>query len=912
MKKLTAILLVIAMLLTVFCMTGCNSEPSAETEATETTEAPEVSGDFEYIELADGTLALTGYLGSEEAPQLPTEIGGKTVSAIGESAFAGCLTIQTLTVPEGITEIGDYAFECCEYLTQATLPASLRTLGKGAFSGNVMLETVTIPEGITSICDGAFFYCKHLGEITLPDSLETVGEFVLAECGALREAHIGKNLKKLGARMFWGDMSLQSVTVPDTLTEIGELAFYNCEMLSGFDIPASVTEIGRYAFRSCGSLTEITVPVKTVREHTFYGCYSLEKITLTDNVETIEPFAFANTACADEFFIPASVKDIQTCALGSVRTPAFRVDENSPYFAAIDGVLTSKDGKRLVAYPTDRADTAYDIPNGIEAIAPYAFSGVYMLETLSVPASVTTLEDGAFKELANLPELTIPASVTNMGECVFEGMNAGTIRLNAAISDLPEGTFRNCGAENIILPETLETIGKEAFVNAGNVIELTLPESLRTIESGAFAGTSCSFISASENFKFENSGLFSADGKTLYCLRHSMDATDITIPEGVETVDAYAIDCRNLQTVTVPDSLRTIGEYGIGYQFTSFDSIHANPVIGMRIYGSDNEAIRAYAADNNLGFFTAEPAQNVTELTLAGNETADFIIENANPEDVWYSSYDNDIVSVTQDGKLTAHKKGEAEVFASVGTTHFKCKVTVTSDGDANPDAFDASKYRDLSKDEVPAWMEGYMKFNEGRISPDHDNNAYSAAYKGENYFEGIWAAQLDESEYDKGANDLFGVDFRPQMRMMGHGLETELSAYETPDDLVVYSGTNDFGRFIGGRFTMANLKASIGTTVTEPYFLSTALQESVTPTFGGDYCSVFIIYADKELVEGGYIEATVGQGAGGEYELLMLGGVKMEVIDAGVREITLTDEWTGEVSTRYETYMRVRLVPKD
>lgn len=909
MKKLTAIVLVIALMLTAFCLTGCSDKQTAETEVTE---EAKTFGDYEYIEREDGTLELTAYRGREEAPEIPAQIEGKNVTLIGADAFRGCLTIKSLTVPEGITAIGDYAFECCEYLTQATLPASVQRLGKGAFSGCVMLETVTVPEGITDIGDGAFFYCKHLDSIDLPDSLETAGEFVFSECSSLREAHIGRGLKRIGTRMFWSCTSLQRVELPQTVEAIGDLAFSGCEMLSDITLPDGLREIGKSAFRSCGSLTEITVPVQRIGAYAFCSCYSLQHITLTDNVQTIEPYAFAGTACEDSFNIPASVTDIQDCALISVRTPAFTVAAGNPNYATLDGVLTDKDGTRLIAYPTERAGETYSIPDGVTTIAPYAFSGVYTMTELTIPDSVTTLEDGAFIELSNLPEIIIPASVTEMGNAVFEGMSAQTIRLEASITELPEGTFRNCSAENIILPKTLETIGKDGFVNAGNLIELTLPASLRTIESGALAGTSCDFISASENFKTENGSLYSADGKTLYCMRRSAETTDITVPDGVEVIEPYAIDCRDLQSVTVPSSIRTIGEYGIGYRFVSSVQVKAEPVIGMRIYGDGNDAVRAYAVNNNLGFFTAEPVQNVTELTLAGNETAQFVIENATPGDVWYSSFDNDIVSVTQEGTITAHRQGEAAVYANVGTTYFKCTVTVTSDGDANPDAFDASKYRDLTPDEIPAWVEDYLRRNEGNVSMAYENNAFSAAYKGENYYEGIWAAQVDESEYDSTATTMFGEDFRPQMRMMGHGLATELSAYETGDDLVLYSGTVDFGRFIGGSFTMENLKASIGTTITEPYFLSTALLESVTPTFAGPYCSVFIIYADKELIEGGYIEGTVGRGAGGEYELLMLGGVKMEIIDAGVREITLTDEWTGEVSTRCETYMKVRLVPKD
>lgn len=381
------------------------------------------------------------------------------------------------------------------------------------------------------------------------------------------------------------------------------------------------------------------------------------------------------------------------------------------------------------------------------------------------------------------------------------------------------------------------------------------------------------------------------------------------IPEGVEAIAPYAIDCARLNSVTVPASLKTVGEYGLGFKFYTGEP---EPVVGLNIYAPEGCPVRTYANENRIGCFTAEPGQNLTEISLKGDETARFTVENADPADVVYSCFDPEIASVAQDGTITAHKTGKTAVYASVGYTHFKCDVTVTSDGSPNPRAFDASAYRDLSAEEVSTWLENYLKVNEGALILDPDSNPYSAAYKSENFFEGIWAAQVEESVYDAGAEDLFGVGFRPQMRMMGHGLSTELSCYEQPDSLVLYSGTDDFGRFLGKPATLQNLKDAVGTVITEPFFLSTALQESVTPTFGGPYCSVFIIYADRDAIDGGYIEATADQGAGGEYELLMQGGTKMEIIDAGIREISLTDKWTGIVSTQYETYMKVRLLPKE
>lgn len=909
MKKLIAILLCVTMLLGVLCLCGCHTQNTDETGASGETQPPETDGDFEYLE-QDGASVLVGYNGTEETLKLPEKLGGKPVIAIGEGAFSGKLGLSTVIVPEGVTDLGDYAFESCSELAEVMLPSSLRTVGKGAFSGCVSLETVKLSEGIESFGDGAFFYCRSLKSFTVPASVKSLGDYLFAECGALQTLELKEGVTEVSDRMCWKCMSLQSVVLPESLTAVGARAFARCENLRDIVLPDGVSEVGEEAFAECGSITKMKFSASVLRNRTFAGCYSLEELILTSSVREIEPFGLARLTVAGDLYIPGSIEKIGTGAFYGINTTGYVVDETSLNFTAVDGVLMNRAQTKLISYPGMSERTAYTIPDTVDTIAGYAFSGVYLLEELTIPASVTTLEDYALYELCNLPELTIPASVTSIGAYAFSHVTAQTLRLESPVETLPEGAFFGCGSESILLPDTLKTIPEGSLVGCGSLMEFEIPASVETIEDGALTGISCPIRSASPNFKTEGDALYTADGKTLLHFNGTVEQTELVIPEGVERIADYAVSSRWLTSVTVPDTVTQIGEYGLGYVFDVQDPyIQKTPVTITEISASKGSAAAAYAEGNVLACFEGEPVLNITELTLAGDETAELTVENA-AIPVFYSSFDSDIVSVSENGVITAHKAGTADVFASVGPRLFKCTVTVTSDGTPNPDAFDAGKYRALAKDEVAAWMENYLAFNKDNILLDHELNAYSAAYKGENYFEGIWAAQVDESEYDAGAIDMFGSDFRPQLALMGHGLAAELDRFKQPDDLVLYSGTTDFGRFLeGGKFTMQALKDSIGTTVTEPFFLSTALQESVTPTFAGPYCCVFIIYADKEAVDGGYIEATVGQGDGGEYEILLKGGARMEVLDAGMREIYVTDEWTGEVNTVNETYMKVRLL---
>ena len=472
-------------------------------------------GDFEYCALPDGTVRLCGYLGSDEAPEIPAEIDGKPVTAIAKSAFAGNLTVKTLEIPENVTKIGDYAFECCPALESVSFPASLREVGMGAFSGCVKLATVEVPEGVEKFGDGAFFFCKKLSDFAFPGSVREVGDYMFAECSSLSKVTFKEGLPEVSERMFWGCASLRSAMLPESVKSIGALAFAKCEMLSEFAIPAGVTEVGAYAFDGCGSLRSVTFPAKVLREATFRSCYGLESFTLGEGVETIEEGAFRGASFEGEFAIPASVTTIAPGAFNSFNAAGYNVAEKNPNYSSLDGVLFSKDMTKLLAYPAGRFEEHYEIPASVTTIGSYAFAGVFFLSELELPATVTTLEDDAFYLLVNLEEFTVPATVTSMGKRVFENMNARTVTLKNDLKTLPEGTFLNSNSENVILPDGLESIGPDAFLCANGLIELTLPKGLREIADGALLGTSCTFVSESPNFKAEGYQLLSADGKTL-------------------------------------------------------------------------------------------------------------------------------------------------------------------------------------------------------------------------------------------------------------------------------------------------------------------------------------------------------------------------------------------------------------
>ena len=131
-------------------------------------------GDYEY-EIINGEATITGYIGSGGAIVIPSSLGGKPVTAIGDDAFNHCENLTNVTIPQGVTTIGDHAFFCCESLTGIIVPGSVITIGDYAFCACESLTDITISEGVTTIGKLVFADCDNLTVATIPDSVTTIG-----------------------------------------------------------------------------------------------------------------------------------------------------------------------------------------------------------------------------------------------------------------------------------------------------------------------------------------------------------------------------------------------------------------------------------------------------------------------------------------------------------------------------------------------------------------------------------------------------------------------------------------------------------------------------------------------------------------------------------------------------------------
>jgi hypothetical protein len=137
-------------------------------------------------------------------------------------------------IPNGVTNIGNYAFVVCAGLTNVTIPPSVSTIGIGAFSECTGLTNVVIPMSVTSIATEAFEGCTHLTKVTIPDSITDIGLYAFADC-----------------------QNLASVTIPNSVTNIEERAFQDCSGLTNVTIGNNLRNLGTLVFAFCPSLTGI-------------------------------------------------------------------------------------------------------------------------------------------------------------------------------------------------------------------------------------------------------------------------------------------------------------------------------------------------------------------------------------------------------------------------------------------------------------------------------------------------------------------------------------------------------------------------------------------------------------------------------------------------------------------------------
>ncbi|MCQ2274065.1 MAG: leucine-rich repeat protein [Bacteroidales bacterium] len=400
-----------------------------------------------------------------------------SVTQIWSEAFSHCISLQFIIIPDSVTEIRGHAFDCCRSL-QTIVVDSNNPKYDSRNNCNAIIETASnkmiagcpntvIPDSVTEIGESTFCGCNNLQSIVIPDSVMKIGEYAFSGCSSLQTIVIPDLVTEIGESTFRDCNNLQSIVIPDSVMKIGENAFSGCSSLQSIVIPDSVTEIGEGAFYHCSSLQTIVIPdsVTEIRRSAFRGCSSLQSIVIPDSVTEIGDGPFSGCSCLQSII----------------------VDNKNPKYDSrnnCNAIIKTSDNILIAGCKNTF------IPDTVTKIGRSAFSCCSSLRSIVLPDSVTEIGKSAFYGCSSLQSIVVPDSVTEIGEGAFYCCSSLlSIAISDSVTEIGEWTFFNCRMlQSIVIPDSVTEIGEGAFSDCRMLQSLIIPDSVTKIIGWAFQG----------------------------------------------------------------------------------------------------------------------------------------------------------------------------------------------------------------------------------------------------------------------------------------------------------------------------------------------------------------------------------------------------------------------------------------
>ena len=666
-KRLIAAFLTLCMVLTAMPLAGLTA--TAEVS----------SGDFEYAFYNGDTIQITSYTGDATTVNIPSEIDGYTVAAIGWGCFERNTEIIAVTIPDTVTIIGNLAFYRC-----------------------TSLKEIHLPDSVTQINSSAFGECTSLEEITISDKTTHIDSLAFQGTAYYNNTDNWKNgVLYIGNHIIKADPAVLSgvYTIEPNIISIADEAFLDCTLLTGLIFSNDV-------------IFDYNSPYISGSKGTFTGCTSLKKVVFLNYGSAYSSYYFP----CYSLFECESLQEIQGYSGSVIEVLAY--NHNIPFTSR--GILPTKFSYEVLDDGT-AAITGYEggveelvIPqeidgykiteikeNSIGTINMTQPSGeidvtrgyVLHLSKIIMPEGLLHVDEYAFGNLWNMREIYFSSTVEEIGFQAFFNCNS-IERIDVADNNSTfasqDGVLYNKEKSTLIqypvakqektyqMPESVKDIRNFAFSGLTFLEELTLPKSI------AFDGITQYTFDEANSLKNiyvaedVNSLYKSIDGVLFYDIAKATNnvdhielelvrypagktETNYTVPSGVTTIENYAFSgCNLLTSVTLPDSVASIRVF-------AFDSCDDN----LTIYGYRGSYAETYAAENNISFVALTTVADA-ETGVTVESTSGYIIpENAALQIETVAKEESQVtynISLTQNG-AAVQPTGEVTVKIPVPDT---------------------------------------------------------------------------------------------------------------------------------------------------------------------------------------------------------------------------------------------------
>ncbi len=458
-----------------------------------------------------------------------------------------------------IKAIADKAFQNSKALTTVKLGSAVK-VGNYSFYGCSAIKELSLGS-IQEIGDYAFYDCDALKSVTIPATVQEIGNSAFYSCSLINELYINGS-PKMGERVFAYCSNLKSVVLADTVKAIGYSAFYNCDSLNEVNLN-KVETIGDYAFNDCSALSSIVIPsgVTSIGNSTFNYCTALTSITIPDSVKTIG---------SNAFYYCYRLKEINLNKVETIGDYAF-YDCYALSSIVIPNGVTSI-GNSAFNYCT--ALTSVTISDSVKTIGRNAFYSCYNLKEVNLN-KVETIGDYAFGYCGALESVVISDNAAKIGYSAFyECTSLKNVTIPDSVKQIESYAFYDCDALKEINLNKVESIGYSAFNDCSSLESVVMSDALKSIGSYAFYGCS--------SLKEVNLGLVENIDSSAF--RYCTSLTSVTIPKTLKTInygafancsslteinlnavenigDSAFSNCTSLKSVTIPDTVTSIGYY---------------------------------------------------------------------------------------------------------------------------------------------------------------------------------------------------------------------------------------------------------------------------------------------------------------------------------------------------------------